>query len=100
MAAWLAQPPERQTQQPTAQAKGWQQTVSWRYLPAANHIRTAGIAPIPKTSGCPNESGLGHCFPDHDEIRAKRTDFHTVWQASLRQKAYASAGRDHRAHPL
>src|SRR5882757_4082159 len=34
MAAWPARSPERQTQQPTTQAKGWQQTVSWRYLPA------------------------------------------------------------------
>src|SRR5712675_1778594 len=38
MAAWPAHSPERQSQQPTAQAKGRQQTVSWRYLPAANHI--------------------------------------------------------------
>src|SRR5205814_10441311 len=51
---------------------------------------TAGIAPVPKSSSGPNESGLGHCFPDHDEIRAKRTDFITVWQASLRQKHYAA----------
>src|SRR5258708_31959841 len=38
MAALPARPPGRQSQQPTAQAKGWQQTVSWRYLPAANQI--------------------------------------------------------------
>ena len=60
---------------------------------------TAGIAPVPRSSGGPNESGLGHCFPDHDEIRAKRTDFNAVWQASLRQKAYLTDGRDDRAHP-
>src|SRR4051812_36889966 len=99
MAAWPAHPPERRSQQPTAQAKGWQQTVSWRCLPAANPHWTAGIAPVPRSSGGPNESGLGHCFPDHDEIRAKRTDFIAVWQASLRQKVYLTDGRDDRAHP-
>src|SRR3954465_2556404 len=38
MAAWPVHSPERRSQQPTAQAKGWQQTVSWRCPPAANHI--------------------------------------------------------------
>src|SRR4249920_1970564 len=55
MAEWPAHPPEQQSQQPTAQAKGWQQTVSWRYLPAANQIGPqesppSRIRPVARTS--------------------------------------------------
>src|SRR4029079_3984642 len=66
--------------------------------PGRNPHWTAALAPVSRSSCGPNESGLGHCFPDHDEIRAKRTDFNAVWKASLRQKAYLTYGRDDRAH--
>src|SRR5882757_6481164 len=88
MAAWLVLPLERRSQQPTAQAKGWQQTVSWRYLPAANQI---GPQESPPSRGRPvarTSLDWGTCFPDHDEIRANRTDFSVVWQVSPRQKAH------------